>query len=193
MKDISQHEKIHANKISGVLQHFFIQHPESVNLRSTDVYDILVTKGLVERDMHQGIKFRQFLFKLYANNALVFLPQCSVKKSNGKQLLWFFNSAPKSPFCRRLKPKSFNEPVDTEYLINGIKKTVAAFPKRDTSALNWKALQIRTWYPRAYEYWTLEEETLLRNLVSKIPCKFKLSELLMRQPSAIEKRLELLL
>lgn len=193
MKDISQYEKIHANKISGALQNFFNNHPQSVNLRSTDVYDILVTKGLVERDLHQGIKFREFLYKLYKNNALEFLPQCRAIKSNGKQLLWYFNSAPESAFCRRLKPKSLREPLNEAYLISGIQKTVETFPKRDESSLNWKAMQIRKWYPRAYEYWTIEEEMLLKSIADKIPCKFKLSELFKRQPSAIEKRLELIL
>jgi len=52
-------------------------------------------------------------------------------------------------------------------LISGIRKTVDTFPKRNESLLIWMAMQIRKWYPRAYEYWTIEEEMLLKNIADQ--------------------------
>jgi hypothetical protein len=64
MEDLTPDEKIKAIKISKALQTFFDQNPGTRILRSTDAYEILVTKQLVERDRHHGLFFRKFLGKL---------------------------------------------------------------------------------------------------------------------------------
>lgn len=93
MKDITPDEKQRAIKISQALQVHFDQNPGVKSMRTPEAYEVLVTKGLTERDRHQGIKFREFLHKLKDANALVFIPQCIAEPGTGNSTNWIFRSA----------------------------------------------------------------------------------------------------
>lgn len=186
---ITENDVRQAIKISQVLQEYFEKAITHSELRTTDVYDILARKGAVERDRHNGAKFREFLHHLKKNNQLYLIPQCRAEDTNGMSTNWFFHSAPgKTTKAQNLKPlaemgKTFT--VDR----NEVKKTIALYPKRDTSKFTPKEIETRVNYPRAYEFWTQEEEKLLLEVVKEIKDPFKLSELFQRQPSAIKNRL----
>jgi hypothetical protein len=63
-------------RISDAIQQFLLQTGLK-NARSTDVYDVLARKGLIEKDRHRGLHFRNFLRQLKDANLLHLIPQCS--------------------------------------------------------------------------------------------------------------------
>ena len=73
---------------------------------------------------------------------------------------------------------------------NEIKEIVKTFPIRDTSKFTHIELETRATYPRAYEFWSEEEEKLLIQVANDIKNPVKLSQLFQRQPSAIQNRLK---
>lgn len=58
---LTENDVLKAIKISQVLQEYFEKAITHGELRSTDVYEILARKGAVEKDRHNGTKFREFL------------------------------------------------------------------------------------------------------------------------------------
>jgi hypothetical protein len=80
-------------RISAAIQEFLLQ-TGMVNARSTDLYDFLVRKNLVEKDRHNGLHFRAFLRELKESNLLHLIKQCSFVE-NEKSVEWYFN--PVSP------------------------------------------------------------------------------------------------
>lgn len=189
MKDITPAEKSHAIKISKALQLHFDQNLGITTMRSTDAYNVLVTKGLVERDRHQGIKFRNFLKRLNDANALGFIPQCKAQSGSGNMTNWIFRSESKL----KIQPTSVMPVSNTEHLkadvIEAAGKIIATFPKREISDFDPIALETRKTYSRAYEYWTTEEKDLLSKTAVQITSSFELSKIFKRQPSAIDDQL----
>ncbi|MEI6568118.1 MAG: hypothetical protein WCR20_15680 [Verrucomicrobiota bacterium] len=82
-----------ALKISRAIQDYFDNDPFQKTLRSTDAYEILVKKNLVETDRHSGYKLREFLHKLKNNDALKLIPQCRAEETRGNFTHWYFESA----------------------------------------------------------------------------------------------------
>lgn len=190
MKDISQTEKQLCIDISNALQNFFDQNPGTHTLRSHDAYDILAKKGLVERDRHHGIKFREFLNKVKVANAMVFIPQCRPEPGNGNQTNWIFQSAPgKTIRIKNLKMDPAVPPVD-ETKLSEIKYEVDSLRKRNTEDFDFIQLDTRKNYPRAYEYWSSKEEELLLMASELTDDSFKLSKIFGRQPSVLEKKIK---
>lgn len=186
---LSQDDLMQAIKISQVLQDYFDQNHGATKLRSTDAYEILVKKNVVEKDRHSGIKFREFLKKLKNNNALNHIPQCREEGTGGKATNWYFESAPtKTIRARNLKPIS-KAGIKLSFEKSDIKNQVSAFPKCDTANFTHIELGTREKYKRAYESWTAEEDSLLLKVVEEITDSFELSDLFERQPSAIQRRL----
>jgi len=187
---ITENDVRQAIKISQVLQEYFDKNITDGELRSTDAYEILARRGAVEKDRHNGVKFREFLHHLKKNNQLYLIPQCRAEDTSGKTTNWFFHSAPEKTIkARNLKPiAEMGKTITVDE--NEVKKTVALFPKRDTSKFTPKEIETRVNYPRAYEFWTHEEEELLQEVVKEIKDPFKLSALFQRQPSAIRTRLK---
>lgn len=181
-----------ALRISQALQEFFERERIVGPLRSNEVYDILVRQGLIERDRHQGIKFREFLHRLKKENQLYLIPQCRFEETRGTQVNWFFESTPgKVPKGRRLIPIA--QAVQKKTLdLEAIRHEVENLPKRDTSGFGVVELETRKNYPRAYELWTPREEELLKQVYQEIKDPMELSKLFKRQPSAIEYRIKTL-
>ncbi|EMS33172.1 hypothetical protein C943_00449 [Mariniradius saccharolyticus AK6] len=186
---ISTSDTALALRISQALQEYFDRERIVGPLRSNEVYEILVRKGLIERDRHQGIKFRDFLHRLRKENQLYLIPQCRFEETRGDSVNWFFESTPgKVPTGRKLVPLA--KAVQKKTLdLEAIRQEVEKLPKRDTSGFGVVELETRKNYPRAYEYWTQKEEELLQKVYSEIQDPMELSRLFKRQPSAIENRL----
>ena len=186
---ITDNDVRQAIKISQVLQDYFEKAITHGELRTTDVYDILARKGAVEKDRHNGTKFRTFLHHLKKHNQLYLIPQCRAEDTSGTNTNWFFHSAPgKTTKVQNLKPLA-EMGKSTTVNENEVKKSIGLFPKRDTSKFTPKETETRENYPRSFEFWTNEEEQLLLEIVNEIKDPFKLSELFQRQPSAIQARL----
>lgn len=189
MKDITQNEKRICIEISNALQTFFDQNPGTSTLRSDDAYEILAKKGLVERDRHRGIKFREFLNKVKEASAMVFIPQCRPEPGNGRSTNWIFQSAPsKTIKIKNLKMNPPIPPVD-ETKLSEIKYEIDSLRKRNTEDFDFIQLDTRKNYPRAYEYWSTKEEELLLMASELTDDSFKLSNIFGRQPSVLEKKI----
>jgi hypothetical protein len=190
---ISPSDTALALRISQALQEYFDRERIVGPLRSNEVYEILVRQGLIERDRHQGIKFREFLHRLRKENQLYLIPQCRVEETSGHQVNWFFESTPgKVPTGRKLVPLA--QAVQKKTLdLEAIRLEVDQLPKRDTSDFGVVELETRKNYPRAYEYWTPKEEELLKQVYAEIQDPMELSRLFKRQPSAIDNRLRKLI
>lgn len=187
---ITNDDIIQAIKISQTLQEYFDKNNAGKTLRSTDVYELLVKKNVVERDRHNGIKFREFLAHLKRNNGLHHIPQCRYESTSGNKTNWFFHTAPEKTIrVKNLKPIELAGKVLT-FDINDLKSKINALPKCDTSKFTHIQFETREKYKRAYEFWTSTEEQLLIEVVKEITDVFKLSELFERQPSAIKNRLK---
>lgn len=186
---LTDDDKIRAIRISQALQEFFDKSPFDKVLRSSQAYDELLKKNLVERDRHGGIKFRDFLKKLLRHNSLDLIPQLRIEKNGDNWINWFFESAPsKTIKARNLRPIS--KPIVKPTIdLQLIKDELAQMVKRDDRDFDFAQLGTRKNYPRAYEYWTKREEDLLREVVKEITDPFELSKIFSRQPSAIQTRL----
>ena len=188
---ITNDDIMQAIKISQTLQEYFDKnYVADGKLRSTDAYEILVKKNVVEKDRHNGIKFREFLKKLKKNNQLYLIPQCDPEKTSGSSTNWFFYSARgKTIKAKNLVPiNQVGKVISID--MNRIKNEINELPKRDTAKFTHIQIETREKYARAYEIWTPNEEKLLLEVVKEITDCFKLSELFQRQPSAIQNRLK---
>ncbi|MBK0379364.1 hypothetical protein [Mucilaginibacter segetis] len=187
MKDISLEEKSRAIKISQALEHFFEENRGTLELRSTDAYEVLVTKNLVERDRFRGFFFREFLKKLNRAGALGFIPQCRLVAGE-----WHFRSAGKQALrSEKLRPVGgAPAPTVEAEKLHGICLAVEKLPKRDVSRLTYLELAKRKLYHRAYEYWSKTEEALLLQAEQMGLGIQELSRIFGRQPSVLETRLK---
>lgn len=64
-----------------------------MNVRSEDLYPMLATQGLVERDHEKGRHFRTLLTRLAKANMLNLIPQCKALPRKGGRYDWTFNRA----------------------------------------------------------------------------------------------------
>jgi len=187
---ISSSDTTLALRISQALQEYFDRERIVGPLRSNDVYEILVRQGLIERDRHQGIKFREFLHRLKKENQLYLIPQCRFEETRGTQVNWFFESTPgKVSTGRRLIPIA--QAVQKKTLdLDALRQEIENLPKRYTSGFGVVELETRKNYPRAYEFWTPKEEELLKQVYLEIQDPMELSKIFKRQPSAMENRIK---
>jgi hypothetical protein len=187
---LTDNDKLRAIKISQALQDFFDKNPITKVLRSTHAYDELLKKNLVEKDRHDGVKFRNFLRKLLDHSALDLIPQLRIDQQNDKWINWYFESAAsKTIKARNLRPilkTTAEKHIDKQAIV----ERLSNLRKRDESDFGFAEVQTRKNYPRAYEYWTKEEDELLLMAVEEITDSFELSKLFGRQPSAIQTRLK---
>jgi hypothetical protein len=70
-----------------------LENTRSVNVRSEELYGVLADLKLVERDLQQGLHFRNFLKKLVKANMLNLIPQCHAMPRSGGKYDWTFNRA----------------------------------------------------------------------------------------------------
>src|SRR5579859_7180955 len=88
---INQEDFQKAKRISAAIQEFLFQTGMK-DARSTDVYETLARRGLIEKDRHQGLHFRKFLYRLKDANVLTMLiPQCSFITNERGDTEWRFN------------------------------------------------------------------------------------------------------
>ena len=188
-----------ARRISRAIQEY-LEMANFDGARSTDVYEYLCRKGIIERDRHQGIHFRRFLKKLQENNLLRLIPQCTCRPSKFDFNEWYFYRV--SPNRQELgdikqinpAPENLKTPLITESEINDLieeyKQQIDALPIRNDKEYSQQELEIRSYYPRAFEYWTRQEIVIMVNAYKKFNRVDKVAELLRRQPSAVKMKLK---
>ena len=81
-----------ALRISKAIE-LHLENSRSVNVRSEELYGVLADLKLVERDLQQGLHFRNFLKKLVKANMLNLIPQCHAMARSGGKYDWTFNRA----------------------------------------------------------------------------------------------------
>lgn len=189
-----------AKRISRAIQQY-LESTGSNGIRSTDIYPYLCRKGLVEKDLNNGLKFRKFLRKLHNYGVLSsVIPQCKPQKSasSEKFIDWYFfkvsNNINKKPkLSENNKTKSFNSITsdkEADIIIMKLKATIESLPKKKSSSFSYNEQNIRKLYPRAYEKWSKQEldiAIIAWRIFKKID---KVAKLLKRQPSSVEKRLK---
>jgi hypothetical protein len=186
MEDISREEKSRAIKISQALEHFFEENRGTPELRSTDAYDVLVTKNLVERDRSKGFFFREFLKKLKRAGALGYIPQCRLEGTE-----WHFRPAGKRALgSGNLRPvNAVAVPAADGSVLNRLQEQIAKLPRALGKKFTPAQLEKRKAYFRAYEQWSETEMTLLSEAAALNPDLQELSRLFGRQPSVLEYKL----
>ncbi|RXK87041.1 hypothetical protein [Filimonas effusa] len=181
-------------RISNAIQDFLLQ-TGMADARSTDVYDFLSRKGLVEKDRHAGLRFRSFLKELKESNLLYLIKQCScVEKEH--TLEWYFNpvhsnnnniahSSGKS--IRQHRPVMDKQ--DIELLLNKEAPNVACLPVRNDKKYTPQELELKRYYPLAYEYWTDEELKIMSRVYALCKSVDTVASLLKRQPHVVKEKL----
>jgi hypothetical protein len=182
-------------RISAAIQEFLLQ-TGMVNARSTDVYDFLARKGLVEKDRHNGLQFRTFLRELKESNLLHLIKQCSFVE-NEKSLEWYFN--PVSPNLKNENAEKKNvekvhqpamDKQSLEILLNSEKAHINALPARNDILYSPQQLELKRYYPRAYEYWTNDEYKILKRVYSQCKNVDAVASLLKRQPHVVKDKIK---
>lgn len=184
-----------ARRISVAIQQFLLQTGMR-NARTTDVYDILTRKGLIEKDRHQGLHFRSFLRQLKDANLLHLIPQCSFNAgSRGNE--WYFNPVSHtSSGLENIKKKALihHKPVmsreEIESLIQNESENVEKLPKRTDIKYTSQHKELRGYYPRAYEIWTEEEYEILARVFQQCKNVDAVARLLKRQPHIVKEKIE---
>lgn len=185
-----------ARRISRAIQEY-LEFTNNNGARSTDVYDFLANKGVIEKDRHQGLHFRKFLKKLKDNDLLKLIPQCSYSYARNEMHEWRFyritgekNSTPITKSENIEHREHFPEITESEIeeLILKAKPHVEKLPKR-TDKLTAQQMETRSNYKRAFEFWTPREDEIAVRAFRKFRKIDKVAKLLERQPSAVERRL----
>ena len=181
-----------ARRISKAIQEY-LEETGQDDLRSTDVYPYLARKGLVEKDRHNGLQFRKFLSELKRRDLLNMIPQCRAEERGGVMTNWYFSrvstkpASSKGPAAQVHVPEHSKE--EREALLARFSTRAEDLPKREA---DWtpQELETRRNYPRAYEYWSSEEELLVEEmLVAKLSAE-DMAKVLRRQPSAVKRKIE---
>jgi len=94
MENITNENFQKARRISRAIQEY-LEFTGNNGARSTDVYDFLANKGVIEKDSHQGVHFRKFLKRLKDNDLLKLIPQCSYSYSSNGMHEWYFHKSKK--------------------------------------------------------------------------------------------------
>ena len=195
---ITHEEFQKARRISRAIQ----DHLEQINddnLRSTDLYPILVRKKLIEKDKYNGIHFRRFLKKLKENDLLKLIPQCKYKYNEKKPeyVEWHFyrvkqenineKKIVKREITEIIKPKIAEQEINE--LIEKAKPHIERLPKKNIEKFSYPQLETRKMYERAYETWTDREIEIMNRAYKKFERIDKVAELLKRQPNVVRKKL----
>lgn len=184
-------------RISAAMQEFLVQ-TGMVNARSTDVYEFLARKGLIEKDRHNGLHFRSFLKQLKDSNLLHLIKHFSCVE-NKNSLEWYFN-----PF--NIEPTNTSvgsnvsvmqhypvmEKQNLEILINEESVNIKLLPTREDIHYTPQQLEIKQYYPRAYEYWTDQEHEILIRVYQQCKNSDAVALLLKRQPHVVEEKIKIL-
>jgi len=186
-----------AERISEAIQEFLLQTGMK-DARSTDVYEILARKGLVEKDRHQGYHFRKFLLKLKNANVLSqVIPQCILTTNDRGVNEWRFHLSTKKVNITANMGKLatvVHKPVmnrdDILRLVEGESTNVGMLPLRTDKIYTPQELAIKKNYPRAYEYWTQSEHKILERVYKKCKNLDAVAGLLKRQPHIVKEKLE---
>lgn len=189
-----------AKRISRAIQEY-LETTGSNGVRSTDVYPYLARKGIIEKDLNNGLKFRQFLKRLHNYGVLSsVIPQCKPQESASSDIFmeWYFYNVPSK--IQKLNKKIVEYPQkdfstittdsEADLIIDKLKFTIEKLPKKPVSMFTQNEKNIRKLYPRAYEIWS-ERELEIAEIAWKLLKKMdKVAKLLKRQPSSVEKRLK---
>ena len=196
---ISHNDFQRARRISRAIQEYLVMTGQD-GARSTDVYQYLCRKGLIEEDRDEGYHFRMFLRKLKDNNLLKLIPQCTCVHSKYDWYQWYFYrvSENRSELEDIKIPKSnvviLTMPLISEQEINELiklaKPHIIKLPKREDTDFTHQELEIRQYYKRAYEFWTEREVEIMVRAFRKFNRIDKVAELLERQPSIVEIKLK---
>ncbi|WP_133686354.1 hypothetical protein [Maribacter spongiicola] len=193
---ISHEEFQKARRISRAIQEY-LEQTGSHGVRSTDVYPLLARKGLIQKDRHNGVHFRNYLKRLHKSGMLNLIPQCKANKNKSKSYEWRFYSVPDSKIISNVESVNVDNPIvpditeaEIDDLILKTKSHIDKLPKIDTSILPPQILELRKNYPRAYEKWTEREYDIMNRAFVKFKNIYKVAELLRRQPSVVRKKLK---
>jgi hypothetical protein len=186
-----------AKRIREAIQEFLFQTGMK-DARSTDVYDFLARKGLVEKDRHQGLHFRKFLLKLKDANILSqLIPQCTYTTNEWGKGEWRFHLSTKKASSARnsgqavaavRKPAMSKEEI--LQLLQEESANVETLPLRTDKIYTPQELSIKKNYPRAYEYWTEREYKILVSVYTQCKNLDVVAGLLKRQPHIVKEKLE---
>jgi hypothetical protein len=176
----------------------FLHQTGMQNARSTDVYDFLARKGLVEKDRHQGYHFRQFLKKLKNANVLSrVIPQCSFTTNERGENEWRFHLSTKKIGISTDADKTaalIHKPAmssdEISRLLEEETANVVMLPVRTDKKYTPQELSIKKNYPRAFEYWTEHEYNILDRVYLQCKNVDAVARLLKRQPHIIKEKLE---
>jgi hypothetical protein len=197
--ELTHEDRQRALRIGRAIQEFLLSTGQK-DARSTDVYEFLAHKGLIEQDRHHGLHFRNFLTKLKNAGLLKLIPQCTHSTSGKGANEWHFYLA--SDHRAALadikqtgkKASAVYEPKMTKEEIaqwlNAERPNVEKLTKRDIVQFTPQEIEIRKKYPRAYEYWTEDEIIILQRTYVATRSIDKTAELLYRQPHRIKEKLE---
>jgi len=185
-----------AKRISEAVQEYLLQTGIK-DARSTDVYEMLARKGLVEKDRHNGYHFRQFLKKLKEANVLSqLIPQCTSTANDRGENEWHFHASSKkigNPANTGKHATILHRPAmnqdDILRLIQEERVNVEMLPVRTDKIYTPQELSIRKNYPRAFEYWTDREYAILDRVYSQCKNLDVVAALLGRQPHIVKDKL----
>ena len=194
------HEEIQlAFRMSKAIQEYLRQTGQK-DARSTDLYPFLARQGIVERDRHNGLHFRNFLMRLNEAGLLKLIPQCTYQLSeNGKGEWHFYRTSEEGENLSTLpgsekKAETVYMPQMTKEAIGELleleRPNVERLRRRDSSGFTPQEKEIRRNYPRAYEYWSEEEYLIMKRVYGACRNVGKVAELLLRQPHVVRVRLE---
>ncbi|MFT4095310.1 MAG: hypothetical protein QM640_16905 [Niabella sp.] len=191
----SQEDFQKTRRISSAIQQFLIQTGMK-DARTTDVYETLTRKGLIEKDRYHGLHFRNFLRQLKDANLLHLIPQCSSNTgTRGNE--WYFNPVPNSsskPVNIIKQASVHHRPAmskdEIALLINEEREHVEKLPVRTDKKYTIQELEIKQHYPRAYEIWTNEEYEILKKVFIQCKNVEAISLLLKRQPHIVKEKIE---
>lgn len=199
--DLTQEDFQKAKRISRAIQEY-LNETDSDGLRSTDLYPVLARKNLIEKDRHNGVHFRKFLKFLKENNLLNLIPQCKYQHNPAIPgfIDWYFYRVKEEPenvstpiITNESKPISAPKMSDTEIdlIIKEMRPEIEGLPKRnDADKFSSTQIETRKLYRRAYEFWTPLELSIMKDAYTRFGKIAKVAELLMRQPSAVKRKIE---
>jgi hypothetical protein len=197
--DLTHEDRQRALRIGKAIQEYLLSTGQK-DARSTDVYEYLARKGLIEKDRHQGLHFRAFLGKLKNAGLLKLIPQCTHSVSEKGTNEWrFYLASDRRAVLADIKqtgkkatvvymPKMTKEEI-VQWL-NEEKPNVEKLTKIDSSKLKPQEIELRKMYPRAYETWTEDEIMILERTYLATRNIDKIAELLCRQPHRVKEKLE---
>ena len=195
--NFTQEDYQKAKRISEAIQEFLL-HTGMKDARSTDVYDMLARKGLIEKDRHQGYHFRKFLLKLKDANVLSqVIPQCTFSSNGRGENEWHFHlSAKKTTNSTGMGQKAtvLHKPAMSKDEIHRLMQeespNVEMLPVRTDKKYTPQELSIKKNYPRAYDYWTKNEYKILDRVYQQCKNVDAVAGLLQRQPHIVKEKID---